>query len=279
MKSKNLAPLEGAESAINELAPETLQKALISDDYLNAEISVYPSIKSKKSDKIILVRSFLESIKSGIFNKIDFKNRIEEVRIEKQKEIKGEPNNYKELKNNFGLVTTSGIFKSRKSESLIKHSGLICVDIDDNLEAYDSIKNDKYTFALMLSIGGNGLAVLVKINPEKHLESFYFLEKYYLETYNIEIDTSCKDIVRARFVTYDTNLHLNNDSLISEYLETNVIAEEPAAEEKKERKVKKSENNEINIKTIEEYLKEIEEFKIDIAPTYDLYLDVCFAGC
>ena len=113
-------------------------------------------------------------------------------------------------------VTASGTFTYRNSKNLIDHSGFICVDIDSkeqlnfNLsKLQEDLKTDSYIYSFHTSVGGFGLAVYIKISPDKHLESFLSLEKYFLDNYKVVIDKSCKNVDRYRFVSYDPDLYLN----------------------------------------------------------------------
>lgn len=129
----------------------------------------------------------------------------------------------KVVKNGLSYWTWSGTFKKREIAGLIKHSGLICIDFDAevNIKLPGMLKKepvpnitdlaalrtalaaDAYTHLLFASPRGNGLKVIVKIWPELHAESFLWLEKYYLDTYKVQIDESGKDVSRACFISYD----------------------------------------------------------------------------
>ncbi len=118
-------------------------------------------------------------------------------------------------------VTPSGTFSYRSAKHLDTHSGFIGIDIDakDQIEGTDfaqlrtDLEKDSYTYALHSSVSGNGgIVVYVKIDPTKHLESFMGLEKYYLDTYRVIIDSSGKDVSRFRFVSFDPTLYKNGKS-------------------------------------------------------------------
>lgn len=105
---------------------------------------------------------------------------------------------------------------ARKREQAISVTGIVNIDIDakDNSEIdlpsfKDTLYGDEYTYAGHLSLSGKGLSLYIKINPEKHLQSFLALEKYYAEKYRIIIDPATKDITRLRFVVYDPELYIN----------------------------------------------------------------------
>lgn len=154
----------------------------------------------------------------------NFKDEVDRVRAAKTKEEKTE------IKKTLHAITFSGHFSYRASDKLIKHSGFICMDIDD-VEDLDELRqivnNDPYTYASFTSCSGKGLAFLVKIDPQKHLDSFLAIEKYYKEFKKIKItaDTSCKDVARLRFVTYDPQTYLYEKSLLWDNFE--ILIEKP----------------------------------------------------
>ena len=118
-----------------------------------------------------------------------------------------------EIKQLIPAVTISGIFKdSVKNANLLTHSGLICIDFDaveNPSELKAQLSKDPYTFAALLSASGNGLAAIVRIEAEKHLDAFNGLKTYYLRNYGQLIDQSCKNVSRLRFLSYDPQLYTN----------------------------------------------------------------------
>jgi len=121
-----------------------------------------------------------------------------------------------EAKQRIPAVTISGVFKDNVSNAnLIQHSGLICIDfdaVDDVARLKSELAKDPYTFAALLSVSGNGLAALVKIEPERHLDAFNGLKQYYFKNYGQLIDQSCKNVSRLRFLSYDPLLYVNEQS-------------------------------------------------------------------
>lgn len=115
-------------------------------------------------------------------------------------------------------VTISGTFKANVSNAnLLQHSGLICIDFDaveDVAQLKRELEKDPYTYAALLSVSGNGLAALVKIEPEQHLAAFEGLKAYYFRNYTQLIDASCKNVSRLRFLSYDPMLFHNPESKI-----------------------------------------------------------------
>jgi replicative DNA helicase len=154
------------------------------------------------------IDDILAGIKDG-----KFKGKVEQLRNIKDK------NAYAEAKINFPSVTVSGTFSQRNKKCLIKHSGLICLDIDnlDYVETVKStIKKDRFVYAIFTSVSGKGLAVIVPIEPdqEKHFSAFQKLKDYFFMMYGLEVDKSCSDISRLRFLSYDPDMHLNTKAKV-----------------------------------------------------------------
>jgi len=105
--------------------------------------------------------------------------------------------------------------KIRKSSEVIKHSNLLQIDIDkinNVLELKAKLIQDKYTLFSFISLSGNGLKLGIKIDGNKHLQSFLSAQRYYKANYQVDIDKSCKDIVRLCFISHDTELFINENS-------------------------------------------------------------------
>jgi len=142
---------------------------------------------------------------------VTFAHKTEELRaITDKKEAK----QYKA--SNFDYVTFSGAFSKRENKSLIKHSGLITIDLDElsNLEEVKlQLLNDEYfeTELLFTSPSGDGLKWIVSIDLMKatHLEYFNGISNYLLTTYKLKVDASGKDVSRACFVPHDRNCYIN----------------------------------------------------------------------
>lgn len=123
------------------------------------------------------------------------------------------------LKKTLPAILFSGTFTQRNAVSILDHSGLICLDFDkfDTPEQMNQYRTtfieDKYTFSCFVSPRGNGLKVIVKIPQDvpNHKRYFEALNKYYNNPY---FDTSCSDICRICFESYDPNIYINQDSEI-----------------------------------------------------------------
>lgn len=169
------------------------------------EISIWKNVADagyKADRQSMTVYSFMDTIKSDKYKVV-----AEAIRAEPDKDRRNI------LKTALPSATVSGVFRERKKDGLLKHSGLICMDFDklgDKVAQYkEALRKDKHTLAIFTSVSGAGLAVIVQIDPLKHLESFEALEKYYYEQYSLVADTGTKDICRLRFFSHDPDAHIN----------------------------------------------------------------------
>lgn len=164
-------------------------------------ISYYPHAKEVKKGESLSISTFLDRVKDGFWQ---------------DKVLFYRTNKTDDNKRKLPLVTVSGLFSQRNAESLTEHSGFIAIDIDglkNTNDTRDQICCDPYVYAVFVSCGGSGLCVLSIIDPKLHLESFDFLAKHFYDEYGIiEVDEKCKDVSRARFVSYDPDLYINQDA-------------------------------------------------------------------
>ncbi len=116
----------------------------------------------------------------------------------------------------FSYVTFSGVFSSRNDHSLLKHSGLICLDFDnlpDVQTVRETLLSDYYfpTELLFVSPSGDGLKWVIKIDITKnsHQEWHHAIGNYLNQTYGLKIDSAGKDVSRACFLPNDPMLYLN----------------------------------------------------------------------
>ncbi|WP_084647696.1 HRDC domain-containing protein [Gelidibacter mesophilus] len=233
--------------------------------------SFYNNLMSAKApDNEFDINQLIEVIRYGYI-----KNDIKILRC---LDNKHERSRLKESK--LPCVTLSGTFEKRNKHHLQEHSGLIQIDIDD-LEEYDSIFNtlisDEFTFVAFKSPSGNGIKLIVKINPsiDTHLEQFLALQKYYLDEYNIEIDGACKDIARCMLLSYDPNIYCNPFSDVYAELYMPEIKVVPEKHHNVNFKIDVNSNNDKDI--IENLTVEIERNNIDITDGYENWIRIGFS--
>lgn len=120
---------------------------------------------------------------------------------------------YDKAKKDLPVVCFGGKFENRSNKGLIEASGLIILDFDDkDIKDYKQLKrrlkDDTYILTHFSSPSGKGFKALVKIpvvkNDDEYKEYYYS----FMERYN-ELDTSGKDICRACFYSFDSEILIN----------------------------------------------------------------------
>jgi hypothetical protein len=116
------------------------------------------------------------------------------------------------LKRKLPCVTVSGVFLGgHHASNMVKHSGLICLDFDshDNPsmdgcaeDVRDKLANDPFVKVAFVSARGNGVAAIVRIEPDRHGDAFDNLMAYFRKEHNLNIDRACRDVTRLRFVSW-----------------------------------------------------------------------------
>ena len=218
-------------------------------------ISSYKNVHDKQ-DVDIEIDNFLEGVRSGRWQDIAL-----EVRNAPNKEIKDL------IKKKAPLVTISGSFAERKADALRKHSNFIAIDIDnldDPQATKKRIEADPYIYAAFISISGQGLCLIVKIDGTRHLDAFNGIAAYLYNEYQLIVDQSGKDIARARFVSYDPFLLLNTKSAtFKKYL--------PKKKEYKQAKV-------VVIKSdFDAMIKQMDEKGLNLCEDYSDWLRIAYA--
>jgi hypothetical protein len=158
----------------------------------------------------------------GIRNNPLYKE-IEEIRLLRQK---GDLR-YKELKKQLDYITPFAVLKRRslkdEPENKIQFSNHLYYDFDINSDVYDFKKYmlDKYEGIITLaslSCSLGGINVIVRVDTNINDGNFSAVYDYVLNEYFDDVksltDSSCTDIGRPMFLSYDPNLYLNYDNKI-----------------------------------------------------------------
>ncbi len=125
------------------------------------------------------------------------------------------------LKSQLPAITPSGIFEMRQSDKLVKPTNLMCIDIDEQ----DNIDLDMNVLKLELSripfimycgfsARGKGLFCLIKIDDYKQHKSLFQRLELEFEKMNVVVDSSCSDLARLRFYSYDDDPIINPASKV-----------------------------------------------------------------
>lgn len=145
----------------------------------------------------------------------EYKTPVMEIRKASEKSIIGD------LKKKLDYFVFGAVVRQKRSSSNIdKHSGLICLDFDnvaDLEKTKGEVCSDKYVTLCFISPSGNGLKVVAKIATTDFKLAWEQLASYFKKQFGIEADKSGKDAVRACFVSYDPNAHLNLSSVVYEF--------------------------------------------------------------
>lgn len=171
-------------------------------------VTIFKSIKDTDAPFYRSVGSIIDRIRNG-----SSKDVVKKIRIEKSKEERNR------IKKELPAICFSGKFSKRNDDSILEHSGLICLDFDgytkqkELLQDKETLSKSKYVFCVFISPSGNGLKVLVKIPPvpDEHILYFTSLEKHFNSPY---FDTTSKNLSRVCYESYDPLIHVNENSSI-----------------------------------------------------------------
>lgn len=170
-----------------------------------ATISIYRNVKHTETTDTVLLNIFLDAVQSG-----KWQDAVLKIRTIEDKELR------RAEKTKLPNVTISGIFGKRIDSDCKQHSGFIAIDLDSLGKEVEStrelLKKDPYVYSAFTSVSGNGLCVLVKIDPEKHREAFDGIADYLVKQYQIVCDPTGINPSRTRFVSYDPELFINEGS-------------------------------------------------------------------
>ena len=120
----------------------------------------------------------------------------------------------------FPYVTPAGVFSYCNDESLIRHSGMLCMDLD-HIDNVDALKRkliaDRLFETLMAfrSPSGDGLKWFLRIDLSKcgHRQWFDAVRNYLMSpAYGLgtkQVDPSVRNESRACFLCYDPEVYVN----------------------------------------------------------------------
>jgi predicted P-loop ATPase len=175
-------------------------------------VSKFNSHNSLKVSGEGSITEYLQNVRNG-----EWQDLILKARLLKQQ---GDLEAYKSIKIRSGGIMCHGTFADRNQNSLIKHSGFVCLDIDHLDGQAHEIKarliKDKYTYACHLSMGGDGLCVWVaakiKADGSDHRYIYDRIAAYYAEMYDIETDVAASALGKCRAYSWDSDLYHNPQS-------------------------------------------------------------------
>ncbi len=174
--------------------------------WLDNEVSLFLNAYDTTPLSTKTVYDVLKFVKNG-----QWKNKVEEIRA---CIADGDGKQAVDLKKKLTSITFSGTFGKRAGDSLVKHSSILCVDLDHLNQNVISVKSklidDPHVISVFISPSGTGLKVLVAIdvtNADQHFACYYATESYF-KKYSDTFDESCKDVCRLCFGSYDPDCYI-----------------------------------------------------------------------
>ncbi len=182
-----------------------------------------PLVSTVKNAAAVATQSYaahivLEAIRSGGKK---LREQIQQIRnrFEAELAIAGDYKAAKRavdtLKKALPAVLWSGQFTERANTKLIKHSGLVCADLDnfnsELLAVRAKLLASPHLWAVFTSPSSDGLKAVFRVPPDpaKHAVSFRAVEHHVKELTGVQIDGQCKEVSRLCFLSYDPDLYHN----------------------------------------------------------------------
>jgi hypothetical protein len=190
-------------------------------------VTIFKDIRSTSTPFYRHIDVVIDRIKTGSSREL-----IEAIQLEPDKSTRNE------MKKSLPAICFSGVFTKRQDNSIVEHSGLICLDFDgyatkkQMMEEKKAIAADGYVFSVFVSPSGDGLKVLVKIpqDIDNHVKYFNALQRHFDSPH---FDTTSKNISRVCYESYDKNIYVNYESEVwsemyeEEYVEVKKSTDSP----------------------------------------------------
>jgi len=226
------------------------------------KITVFKSIDSDSQSQYFEIDDVLDRIKRG-----NNRHLIEQIRSETNKQKRDT------LKKRLFWICFSGEFTKRNNESMVAHSGYICLDFDGipdrEIQLWRTkLQGNKHTYSCFLSPSGNGLKTIWKVpeckTNEEHNRRFEAIAKEFESCRYF--DHNVKGWSRVCFESFDPYIFINP------YSETFTgiirIQEQTAPREHIRHELTGEESD------IETLLQVIESQRIDITQNYKDWVDI-----
>lgn len=166
-------------------------------------ITLFNKLTDTKTKRYITLQQALDGIKNPD-SKI--KNQIQHLRTANKE-------SQDELKKQLPLVLFGGKFSERRASALIEYSRIICLDFD-KIECLEDLEMElqanPYILACWRSPSNLGIKALVQVSTDNHLAHATAL----LEDFPLADPNAIKDVCRATFLSWDTNLYQNPNAQI-----------------------------------------------------------------
>ena len=176
------------------------------NELLYTKISYYGKVRYNKAYKTITLYEWIGKYSLKNKSKIDAIRQLYDTDKEAAKKMKAD---------NLPCVTITGLFNDYRRVDLAERINplfVIDIDRDDNfhIQDWDELKRKvaslPYVFLTSYSCSGKGLYCIIYFNINLNIENMFNALQADFKEMNINIDKSCKDITRLRFISYDDNI-------------------------------------------------------------------------
>lgn len=173
-----------------------------------SNVTLFTELTDPKSGYTKTLQSVLDAIKDPTAR---IKPKILELRGCNDK------NQRETLKRSLPVVCFSGVFTERRASCLKDYSKIICLDFDE-VECLEDLETDlrlnEFVLACWRSPSDAGVKALVRVSSDNHLGHALAL----LKDFPLADPNAIKDVCRATFLSWDTNLYHNPNSSIYDRL-------------------------------------------------------------
>lgn len=187
-------------------ATKVIQKRLSMKSVLDVEVSCFGSYEGRHPKSVNLL-TWLTSDK--------YAEKILELRTLQDKAARDR------IKATLPAITVSGVFDPvRKAENLVRHSGLICIDIDpkgnEQIANFEALKTQLFNIENVayagLSASGKGFFLIIPIAcPKRHKEHFKAIERD-LSGFGLTIDPAPQNVASLRGYSWDADALFRHDA-------------------------------------------------------------------
>ena len=173
------------------------------------QLSIANGVSDTKNLKEVSLEEVIDIVRNG---ERGLKDKIENLRQLRSEDEEA----YGDAKCKLIAVTPSGTFTNRNSESLLQHSGLICLDFDKVLNPGEICIKAQFIqscVAAFISPSGHGAKLFIRVDPiptsdAEHKIAWEAVSEIYTEKFGdgIKADPGCKDVSRLCFLSHDPYL-------------------------------------------------------------------------
>ena len=235
------------------------------EDYLSREISIYPNVYTQEGTTSTL-RQFLFS-EAGRDAVLKYRSLVQQFGHDSQIA--------RNFKTQLPAATISGTFyPTKEASNLVKHSGLICIDIDqkDNVGLdMEALKNRLAEVPQVLytasSVSGSGLYCIIPLlYAERHQQQFAAISRDFSKI-GVVIDKNCKNVNRLRTISVDADFRLNEKAIPYQGI---VLPERKAV-------TYTYNQNDSTLERVAQCCRQLQEWHIDLTSNYDNWVQIGFS--